>query len=121
LGLLPALAQREPWTKEIKSLSHKLNNSGAFEYHRVATFATHIGHAPNVWGSLDVIKRRLTLPIPDPPTGHVHNWAQLTYEKNKDARTFADGAMKAVVQFVDGMLTAFEEASEAIELRRAQK
>jgi len=113
-GLVAALAEGEPWTIRIQQLYENLNNSGAFAYHRIANFVTHIAPAPQPLGALRVVNGRLVLPIPDPPQRTVYTWTELTFSDGRDARTFGTAALDAVDEFITGMLTAFEEAKVEI-------
>jgi hypothetical protein len=118
LGLLPALAVGEPWTKRVRDLFGALHSRTLGDI-RLVNFATHVSAFPRTFGAFEMTSAGARVPIPDtPPQGRLYLEGDLTFEEERDARTFAREALAAVDTFIDGLLYAFEEANAEIIRRR---
>jgi hypothetical protein len=119
IGLLPALAPDEPWTKRIRDLYSALH-ARALDDVKLANVATHGTAAPSAFGFTKLEAGRAVHPVPDTPKrgDHVLLGSDLTYDVSRDARSFARSTLAAVEAFMDGLLSAFEEGAEEIARRR---
>jgi hypothetical protein len=108
-GLIPALADG-PRRQAVINARARLLNDYMKEAKSFANMSLHAHSTePGTKGQAEVRGRQLVLRFPDRLTQPVgHRW-QLTYNENREARSYADGLVRGVERFMDELLTAFEE------------
>jgi hypothetical protein len=52
---------------------------------------------------------RISVQLPDPPTGQITTWEEFEFTQGRDIWTYAQEMMLAVEQFIDEVLSAFED------------
>ena len=106
-GLLPALKPRR-LAKRVDVLVGQLPLG---EVRWLANFVLHqalVRHP--YWGAEVDATGTVRLPIPDASSGPVAHWHVLTWAQHRDGIAYADELWRAVEDFIDGLLTAFESA-----------
>jgi hypothetical protein len=108
-GLIPALADG-PRRQDVINARARLLNDYVKEAKSFANMSLHAHSSePGTKGQAEVRGGQLVLRFPDRLTQPVsHRW-QLTYNEDREARSYADGLGRRVERFMDELLTAFEE------------
>ena len=106
-GLIPALAA-SPRREAIITARSRLVGAYLNEVRYLAQLNLHMQLTKAGSVQARVRDGQLVLRFPDRVTGWIsHRW-QLSYNDDRDAVAYADGLMRAVEQFMDEMLGAFE-------------
>jgi hypothetical protein len=119
IGLLPALAPDETWTNSIRQRYSALH-ARALDDVVLANVAVHITPVPPAFGATRLDQGRAVHPIPDTPKrgDPVYLGSDLSYDLMRDARSFGRDVLEAVGEFMDGLLSAFEDGNKEIARRR---
>jgi hypothetical protein len=109
-GLIPALADGPRRQVVINARARLLNDHSMKEAKSFANMSLHTHSTePGTKGQAEVRGGQLVLRFPDRPTQPVSYRWQLTYNEDREARSYADGLIRVVERFMDELLTAFEE------------
>jgi hypothetical protein len=113
-GLIPALADGPRRRAVINARARLLSDYMMKEAKSFANMSLHAHSSePGTKGQAVVRGGRLVLRFPDRLTQPVsHRW-QLTYNEDREARSYADGLMQGLERFMDELLTAFEKHAGA--------
>jgi hypothetical protein len=109
VGLLPAMAsgpRRDRVADALARFQTRTKDTRAF-----ANFVLHSGTIPGGGTPRAEVQGdgRIRVPLPDAPTGAITTWEEFEFTQGRDMWTYAEDMMVAVEQFIDEVLSAFED------------
>jgi hypothetical protein len=113
VGLLPAL-EPGPLQDRVTDALSSLDDALA-EARYLTNYALHAGSLPSTsTPAAEVLEDgRIVFRIPDPVAGPITTWEEFSFSDGRDALTYAYSLMQSVADFVDKVLTAFEDSVPA--------
>ena len=109
VGLLPALEPGPLQDRVADALS--ILDDALAEARYLTNHALHAGSLPSTsTPAAEVLEDgRIVFRIPNPVAGPITTWEEFSFSDGRDALTYAHSLMQSVADFVDEVLTAFED------------
>jgi hypothetical protein len=110
LGLLPAIANDHALKKRVRGGYGRLKSQTLEPERKLANYALHASAIPHAQRGVPVDSDwRVHFPIPDPVGEPVYTPTEFTFSLNRELVPFARGILEAVENFMDDLLSAFED------------